>query len=97
MSYENNRLEFIDAWGRLGSSWGINRTMAQIHALLLSTSKSLSTDDIMDELGVSRDSFIERDTEYNFDEKLNRIYLVSGDQDKYFDNYYLENKIISCS
>ena len=48
------RDEFITQWGAMGSSWGINRTMAQIHALLLITDRALSTDEIMDDLKISR-------------------------------------------
>jgi len=46
--------QFTTLWGALGSSWGINRTMAQVHALLLITPESLSTEDIMDKLSISR-------------------------------------------
>lgn len=46
--------KFIQAWGTLGSSWGINRTMAQVHALLLISPESLSAEDIMEELNISR-------------------------------------------
>lgn len=45
---------FIQAWGNLGSSWGINRTMAQVHALLLVSKDSLSSDEIMEALDISR-------------------------------------------
>jgi len=48
------KTEFIQAWGSLGSSWGINRTMSSIHALLMSSGKPLSTEDIMAELQISR-------------------------------------------
>ena len=48
------RDEFITHWGVMGSAWGINRTMAQIHALLLSVTEPLSTDDVMEQLQVSR-------------------------------------------
>ncbi len=48
------RDEFVTQWGAIGSAWGINRTMAQIHALLLATQKPLSTDEIMDDLRISR-------------------------------------------
>src|SRR5213078_3696842 len=41
-------------WGVIGSVWGINRTMAQIHALLITAPAALSTDDIMAELKISR-------------------------------------------
>lgn len=47
------RDEFIAEWGAIGSAWGINRTMAQIHALLL-ISPALTTDEVMDELKISR-------------------------------------------
>ena len=48
------RDEFIAQWGIMGSSWGINRTMAQIHALLMVSTTPLSTDEIMAELAISR-------------------------------------------
>jgi DNA-binding transcriptional regulator GbsR (MarR family) len=48
------REEFISQWGALGTQWGINRTMAQIHALLMTSLEPLSTDDVMEELQVSR-------------------------------------------
>jgi DNA-binding transcriptional regulator GbsR (MarR family) len=48
------KLKFIEAWGKLGSEWGINRTMAQVHALLLISADALTTDDIMTELNISR-------------------------------------------
>lgn len=46
--------KFLQAWGTLGSSWGINRTMAQVHALLLISPDALSAEDIMGELNISR-------------------------------------------
>lgn len=48
------RDEFVAQWGSMGSSWGINRTMAQIHALLMITPRPLSTDEVMEELKISR-------------------------------------------
>lgn len=45
---------FIDSWGALGSSWGISRTMAMVHALLLISEEPRSTDEVMAELGISR-------------------------------------------
>jgi DNA-binding transcriptional regulator GbsR (MarR family) len=46
--------KFISAWGAIGTQWGINRTMAQIHALLLISENSLSSDEIMSNLNISR-------------------------------------------
>src|SRR5260370_38611225 len=48
------REEFVRKWGVIGSAWGINRTMAQIHALLITSPSALSTDDIMQDLKISR-------------------------------------------
>ncbi len=48
------RDEFISQWGAMGGAWGINRTMAQIHALLLTSTTPLTTDMIMDDLKISR-------------------------------------------
>ena len=46
--------KFILHWGEQGSLWGINRTMAQVHALLFISSEPLSANQIMDELQISR-------------------------------------------
>lgn len=54
MKLEQAKQEFIQSWGKLGSSWGINKAMAQIHALLLVSPEGLSTEQIMDELKISR-------------------------------------------
>lgn len=45
---------FVAAWGQMGSSWGISRTMAEVHALLYITGDPLNTDDIMERLQISR-------------------------------------------
>src|SRR5438046_438408 len=54
MKYNEAKDKFIQVWGKLGSSWGINRTMAQVHALLLISPEPLSDEDIMEELKISR-------------------------------------------
>ncbi len=54
MTLQEGKDKFIQSWGALGSSWGINRTMAQIHALLLISPQALSAEDIMEELKISR-------------------------------------------
>ncbi len=45
---------FIDAWGRMGSVWGISRTMAEVHALLFVTGEAMCMDELMDRLRISR-------------------------------------------
>jgi len=46
--------DFITQWGVIGNAWGISRTMAQIHALLMVSPEALSTDQVMEELQISR-------------------------------------------
>ena len=46
--------EFIQLWGTMATHWGINRTMAQIHALLFASGSPLDTDQIMERLHISR-------------------------------------------
>jgi len=45
---------YIRRWGEMGASWGISRTMAEVHALLYLSSVPLCTDDVMNRLEVSR-------------------------------------------
>ena len=54
MEFDEAKQRFLTSWGILGSSWGINKTMAQIHALLLIASEPMSTEDVMKELSISR-------------------------------------------
>ena len=54
MKFKEARAKYIQAWGILGSQWGINKTMAQIHALLLICPEALSAEEIMSELAISR-------------------------------------------
>ncbi len=54
MELEAAKEKFIQSWGVLGSNWGVNRTMAQIHALLLIAPEPLCADDIMEQLQISR-------------------------------------------
>lgn len=53
MQFEEAKEKFIQAWGTLGSNWGVNRTMAQIHALLLISPEALTTEEIKEELKIS--------------------------------------------
>ncbi len=54
MKYIEAKEEFIQTWGALGTSWGINKTMAQIFALLMISTKPLTVEEIMEELSISR-------------------------------------------
>jgi len=54
MELAEAKQKFIESWGKLGSEWGINRTMAQVHALLLISPEALTTEEIMEALSISR-------------------------------------------
>lgn len=54
MELAEAKQKFIETWGKLGSEWGINRTMAQVHALLLLSPDALTTEEIMEALSISR-------------------------------------------
>lgn len=54
MDYLEGKDKFVQAWGALGSSWGVSRTMAQIHAYLLVSSEAKSAEEVMEDLQISR-------------------------------------------
>lgn len=54
MELQEAKDKFIHTWGTLATQWGINRTMSQIHALLLLSPRSLNADEIMADLQISR-------------------------------------------
>ncbi len=45
---------FILHWGEMGTQWGVNRSVSQIHALLYLSQRPLSADDIVEQLGLAR-------------------------------------------
>ena len=54
MEFKEAKQKFISTWGSLGTSWGINKAMAQIQALLFISTQPMSMEEIMDELQISR-------------------------------------------
>ena len=83
MELQEGRERFIEAWGALGSSWGVTRTMAQIHALLLISSDPLSADDIMDALQISRGN-VNTNTRMLLDWGLVHKKLIPGERKEFF-------------
>jgi DNA-binding transcriptional regulator GbsR (MarR family) len=45
---------FVLHWGEMGSRWGVNRTVAQLHALLFFAGRPMHADEIVEALGVAR-------------------------------------------
>src|SRR6185436_6445335 len=83
MKLPEARQQFISSWGAFGTHWGINSTMAQIHALLLVSPDPLTQDDIMEELNISRGN-----TNMNIRELINwglveRV-ILPGERKEYF-------------
>lgn len=92
---------FIMEWGRMSSSWGINRTMAQLHALLLVSGEDLTMDEMIDRLHISRGnaSMNLRDlTEWGVIQRYRRpgdrkdIYRTDGDIVQMFTRVVRERK-----
>src|SRR6266852_6047914 len=54
MVLTNATREFILHWGEMGSRWGVNRTVAQVHALLYLSAEPLTAEDIAEALSVAR-------------------------------------------
>jgi DNA-binding transcriptional regulator GbsR (MarR family) len=78
------REEFVAQWGALGTQWGINRTMAQIHALLMTSPHPMCTDEVMESLAASRGN-----AHANLKELVNwglvRMIVVKGDRRDFYE------------
>ena len=76
--------QFIQTWGKLASEWGINRSMAQVHALLLISPEALSTEQIMEQLQISRGSANMNLRELMTWDLISKV-LKAGDRKEYFE------------
>lgn len=76
--------EFVNQWGALGNAWGLNRTMAQIQGLLMISQVALTTDQVMEELKISRGN-----AHMNLRELVGwglvRSVFIKGDRKEYFE------------
>src|SRR5271156_5632600 len=54
MALSDSTKQFILHWGEMGTRWGINRTVAQVHALLYLSPESLTAEEIAETLSVAR-------------------------------------------
>jgi DNA-binding transcriptional regulator GbsR (MarR family) len=75
---------FILHWGEMGSRWGVNRTVAQIHALLYLVGQPLAADEIADTLGVAR-SNVSTSLKELQSWRLAKIVHVMGDRRDHFE------------
>ena len=77
--------EFILHWGEMGTRWGINRTVAQIHALLFLSPKPLSADQIASVLGIARSNASNSLRELQY-WGIVRVVHLAGDRRDHFES-----------
>jgi len=75
---------FILQWGDMGSQWGVNRTIAQIHALLYVSERPLTADEIAAALGVARSNVSNSIRELLGWELIRRV-PIKGDRRDHFE------------
>lgn len=76
--------KFVVHWGEMGTSWGVNRTVSQIHALLFFHGRPLHAEDIADTLGVAR-SNVSTSLKELLNWNLIRTTQMLGDRRDYFE------------
>lgn len=96
MQLSEAKEKYIQTWGTFATNWGINRTMAQVHALLLASGKPLSTDEVMEQLQISRGN-ANMNLRALIDWGIVRKEFIKGDRKEYFvaekDVWYLFKQI----
>ncbi|MFZ4929485.1 GbsR/MarR family transcriptional regulator [Chryseobacterium sp. Mn2064] len=96
MQLSEAKEKYIQTWGTFATNWGINRTMAQVHALLLASDKPLSTDEVMEQLEISRGN-ANMNLRGLIDWGIVKKELIKGDRKEYFvaekDVWYLFKQI----
>lgn len=75
---------FVLHWGEMGARWGVNRTVAQIHALLYAAGRPMHADEIVDTLAVARSNVSTSLRELQ-GWKLVRMVHVEGDRRDHFE------------
>ena len=83
MTLSSTEQKFVLHWGEMGTRWGVNRTVAQIHALLFLANKPLNAEDIAESLGVAR-SNVSNSLKELQSWKLIKISHVLGDRRDHF-------------
>ena len=75
---------FILHWGDMGSQWGVNRSVAQIHALLYLSDRPLTAEEIADTLGMARSNVSNSLRELGNWKLIRRVPLL-GDRRDHFE------------
>jgi DNA-binding transcriptional regulator GbsR (MarR family) len=74
---------FILHWGEMGSKWGINRTVSQIHALLYLAGRPLHAEEIAETLGVARSNVSTSIKELQSWKLIRVVHLMSDRRDHF--------------
>jgi DNA-binding transcriptional regulator GbsR (MarR family) len=77
--------KFVLHWGEMGTRWGINRTVAQIHALLYISPEPLNAEDIAETLVVAR-SNVSNSLKELQGWRIVRLVHVMGDKRDHFES-----------
>ncbi|CAA0150183.1 GbsR/MarR family transcriptional regulator [Tenacibaculum maritimum] len=83
MNLEDAKLKYIHTWGSLATNWGINKTMAQVHALLLVSTTPLSAENIMEALKISRGN-VNMNVRALIDWGIVRKEFIAGERKEFF-------------
>ncbi len=75
--------KFVLHWGEMGQAWGINRTMAQVHALLFVAPEALDAGEISDLLGVSRSNVSTSIRELITWGVVRRVHVIGDRRDRF--------------
>ncbi len=86
MKLTSTQQKFILHWGEMGSRWGVNRTVAQIHALLYLSQEPLNAETISETLGVAR-SNVSTSLKELQSWGLVKIVHAMGDRRDYFESH----------
>lgn len=84
ISVTSAKSQFILYWGDMGGQWGVNRSVAQIHALLFLSVAPLNAEKISEDLGIAR-SNVSNSLKELVSWKLIRRVPVSGDRREHFE------------
>ncbi len=83
MQLNEGKRQFIESWGQLGINWGTNKTMGQVHALLMMTPHPMCADEIMEQLEISRGN-VNTNTRTLMDWGLVHKKFKKGERKEYF-------------
>jgi len=87
--------KFIVHWGEMGTRWGVNRTVAQIHALLYLSPEPLNAEEISETLGVAR-SNVSTSLKELMSWRLVKVSHVLGDRRDHFESLKDLWEIFNC-